>query len=281
MRSTSEVYLNSEEAKALNGRYDCFIVGSDQVWNPENNGNDAAYLLDFVKDNSQKISYSSSFGISTIDDAHKESYRKNLASFKALAIRETIGREIIKNLTGREAQVVLDPVMLLTKGQWLQLVPASTHVESYIFSYTNRDSQLADFFKTGYNLGGKKHYLLSRYTRPADFLSNTVRVKYCMSPQEFVSVIAGAHLVISASFHCLAMAIVLERPFVAILTGNIGKDERLLNLLRATGLENRILTPSLTVEKIDSPIDWSAVSARVDDLKKSSIEYLKHAINNK
>lgn len=46
-----------------------------------------------------------------------------------------------------------------------------------------------------------------------------------MSPQEFVSVIAGAHLVISASF-CLAMAIVLERPFVAILTGNIGKDER-------------------------------------------------------
>lgn len=280
LRVTKNIYHNSDEASALNGLYDRFIVGSDQVWNPENNGNDAAFLLDFVLINDKKISYSSSFGVADIDESHRKIYQTNLASFKALAVRETIGRDIIKELTGRDAQVVLDPVMLLSKEQWLQLVPKKKCLKNYIFSYTNRNCQIADFFKTGYKLNGKQHYILSRYTRLSDFISSTTRVKYCMSPQEFISVIANASLVVSASFHCLAMAIVLQRPFVAILTGNEGKDERILNLLRAVGLENRILTPYMTDETINTPINWTMVSSRINVLKISSIDYLKQAINN-
>lgn len=34
-----------------NDKYDYFITGSDQVWNPKYNEGDLTYLLDFVKDN--------------------------------------------------------------------------------------------------------------------------------------------------------------------------------------------------------------------------------------
>lgn len=279
LKKTDKVYKTSEEAVELNGRYDRFIVGSDQVWNPACNGDDTAFLLDFVKSNRERISYSSSFGIASIDGEHIEAYKKNLSAFHALAVRERIGCEIVKNLTGREAQLVLDPVMLLTKEQWMQLVPQDGKNEKYIFSYTNRDSQTAVFFRTGYKLDGKIHYVLSRYTRPQDFINPKTRVKYCMSPQEFVSVIANAELVVSASFHCLAMAIILNRPFVAILTGDKGKDERPLNILRALDLECRVLHPDMSVNEIMAPIDWNVVNKKIEQLKASSVAYLDKAIN--
>lgn len=279
LRKTEKVYHTSAEAASLNGAYDCFIVGSDQVWNPVCNGYDCAFLLDFVNDGRKKISYSPSFGMETVPDELKNDYQNNLSDFGTLGVREIAGREIVKELTGREAMVNIDPVMLLTKEQWLGILPQKESKERFIFSYTNRDSQVADFFKTGYKLEGRKHYVLSRYTKPQDFVSSIVRVKYCMSPQEFVWVIANAELVVSASFHCVAMAILLNRPFVAVLTGDKGKDERIVNLLRTTGLIDRVLTSESNEESINAPIEWETVNRRIEEARKFSAKYLLTAIN--
>ena len=279
LKKTVQVYHNSAEATVLNDQYDRFIVGSDQVWNPVCNGYDAAFMLDFVEDGRKKVAYSPSFGMSVIPDELKETYKKNLSDFYALGVRELIGKELIKDLTGRDATVAIDPVMLLTKEQWLSLVPEKRRKERYIFSYTNRDSQIADFFQTGYQLSGRKHYILSRYTRPMDFINPTTCVKYCMSPQEFISTIAYADLVVTASFHGVAMSILLSRPFLAVLTGDTGKDERIINLLTITGLNDRILTQGLTVDSINAPIDWKDVNKRVSDARNESVKYLMKAIS--
>lgn len=274
LKATETVYQTSQEAVALNGKYDYFVVGSDQVWNPICNGDDAAFLLDFVKDGKRRVSYSSSFGIADVDAAHEEVYRKNLSQFKALAVRESIGQTIIQKLTGRKAELVLDPVLLLTAEQWRSIMPRQSKKERFIFSYTNQDSQTRDFFATGYPMDGLKHYVLSRYTKPGDFISSRVRVKYCMSPEEFVRVINDAELVVTASFHCLALSIVLNKPFVAIMTGDKGKDERPMSLLRALGLEHRVLSSTVTVADIKAPIDYLEVNRRIEALKLSSTEYL-------
>ena len=50
LKKTDKTYSTSQEAVSLNDEYEKFIVGSDQVWNPGNNGMDWAFLLDFVKD---------------------------------------------------------------------------------------------------------------------------------------------------------------------------------------------------------------------------------------
>lgn len=279
LKTTHKIYHNSKEAEELNDKYDKFVVGSDQVWNPICNGYDSAFLLDFVKDRKKRVSYSPSFGMSEIANDLKRDYRENLSNFHSIGVREQKGKELVKELTGREAFVAIDPVMLLTKEQWLDICEKGNRNERYIFSYTNRDSQIADFFHTGYKLNGRKHYILSRYTRPKDFLNPQTRVKYCMSPQEFVSVIANADLVISASFHCVAMAILLNRPFVAVLTGDAGKDERIVNLLKTVDLGERVQTKDTTTEIIDEPIDWDLVNARLTEVRKMSVDYLRIALS--
>ena len=278
LKVTETVYRTSQEATVLNDDYDYFVVGSDQVWNPVCNGDDSAFLLDFVKDGNKRVSYSSSFGVASIDKEHEDIYRNNLTQFKTLAVRESIGQEIIYHLTGRNAELVLDPVLLLNAEQWRSIMAEKKRKEHYIFSYTNRDSQTRDFFATGYKLNGKKHYVLSRYTRPMDFLSSQVRVKYCMSPEDFIRTVNDAELVVTASFHCMALSIVLNRPFVAIITGDKGKDERPLSLLRILHLEDRILSPSMTIDDINRPIDYLEVNTRIEEMKKTSIDYLMKAL---
>lgn len=274
LRQTDKVYHNSNEAEELNDQYDYFIVGSDQVWNPICNGDDAAFLLDFVKDGRKRISYSPSFGMTEVDDEYKEVFSENLKKFAHIGVRETMGQQIVKELTGRETTLCLDPVLLLTKEQWNSIMPKKEHKERFIFSYTNRDSQTRDFFKTGYKLDGRKHYVLSRYTKPGDFINSQVRVKYCMSPQEFLWVVNNADMVVSASFHCIAMSIILNRQFVAITTGDEGKDERLLNLLRTLGLQDRVLSEGMMVEEVKAPIDYKVVNERIEQMKKLSVDYI-------
>lgn len=278
---TKKVYHNSKEAEELNDKYDYFVIGSDQVWNPVCNGDDTAFLLDFVKDGKKRISYSPSFGMKEVDDAHKDSYTENLNRFAAIGVREKAGQKIVKDLTGRDATLVLDPVLLLTKEQWMEVMPKKVKKNDFIFSYTNRDSQMVDFLKTGYRIGHRKHYVLSRYTKPGDFLNKDVRVKYYMSPEEFLWVVNNADMVISASFHCVAISIILNRPFVAITTGDEGKDERLLSMLQTLGLEDRILREGMSTEDVCTTIDYDSVNQRIEQMKIQSVNYIINALVSK
>jgi hypothetical protein len=277
---TNKVYTTSEEAELLNTEYDKFIVGSDQVWNLENNGEDFAYLLDFVYDSCKKIAYSSSFGISEIPHKYVEKYKKYLTDIKYLSTREQSGCDLIKQLTGRDAKLVLDPVFLLNKEQWLSFVKRKFHQSPYIFVYTNKNKQFDDFLlNTHFNIGKRKIYILSRYTKLLDFFNPQVRVKYTMSPIDFINTINNADLVVSASFHCISLSIILNRPFVAILTGDKGKDSRLLSLLTILGLEDRIFTTQMNNELVARKIDFQKVNREIEKLKKESVDFLKSSIN--
>lgn len=277
--TTDKQFKNSSEARSLNGKFDKFVVGSDQVWNYKNNGQDFAFFLDFVEDDNKKISYSSSFGLSDIPPTLESKYIESLKRIKHLSTREGYGVELIKGLVDRDAELVLDPVFLLKKSQWLSLCRNSNKKEKYVFSYTNRVGQWEDFLeKTRYSMESKKVHKISRHLTIKDFIDSKVNVSYSISPTEFVETIVSAELVVSASFHCIAMAIILNVPFVAILTGDKGKDERLLNILRIAGLENRILTNELTSYDIYKPIDFKLVESRISKYINSSLDFLKKSI---
>jgi len=278
-RYTNERFSSSKELKKLNEKYNKFIVGSDQVWNYNHNGSDFAYLLDFVEEENKKISYSSSFGLATIPNGLKDKYIKYLGQIKFLSTRESYGVDIIKEITGRQSELVLDPVFLLNKEQWLSICNNNKKKEKYIFSYTNRSNQLRDFLlQTKYSLENCKIYKLSRYLTFKDFISPKIKVTYSMSPLEFIETIANANLIVSASFHCVAMAIILHVPFTAILTGDKGKDERILNILKITGLENRIFDSKTKINDVAMPIDFDKVDAKIQEYRKKSLGFLKNAI---
>lgn len=97
--------------------YSAVLVGSDQVWLPSQIAGDF-FTLNFVPDDVKRISYASSFGVSYVEKAQEDKARKFLSRINHLSVREKSGQEIVKTLTGRNAELVCDPTLLLSADEW-------------------------------------------------------------------------------------------------------------------------------------------------------------------
>lgn len=274
---TEKVYSTCESVKELCTHYDKFIVGSDQVWNAEHNGTDLAYFLGFENDMSKTISYASSFGMDSIPADLVDWYREGIGHIGCLSTREKIGVRLIQELTGRKAQLVLDPVFLINREKWERVVAPKKENRRYTFYYINAEYNLGHFSAdTGWE-DGQKH-ILSSSVSAKDFFKSDRKVTFAMAPGEFLRQISDAELVVTTSFHCLAFSIIFHKPFVVILSGDSGRDERLLNLLKITGLENRIMNPNIRVTDILKPIDYETVDSRLSKYIQYSKDFLLSAI---
>lgn len=65
----------------------------------------------------------------------KERFKRDFEQFDFLAVREPEGAKIIRDLTGREAAVVLDPTLLLTAEEWREAEEPLDLKKPFIFVY--------------------------------------------------------------------------------------------------------------------------------------------------
>ena len=114
----SQKYISMDELYHANMDYDIYIVGSDQVWNPSASSSIEPYFLTFAPQKAPKLAYASSFGVSSIAPELSKRYTELLNNLNTIAVREQSGVELVKQLTGREAQLVVDPTLLLNKTDW-------------------------------------------------------------------------------------------------------------------------------------------------------------------
>ncbi len=93
----SKATMTYHNAKAMKDDYDYFLVGSDQVWNPNFGRLSDIDLLTF-SEKEKNIAFSASFGISTISQESKEKCKKAFTNFKSISVREEAGKDIIDQL---------------------------------------------------------------------------------------------------------------------------------------------------------------------------------------
>ena len=94
--------------------FDAYVSGSDQVWHPGLIGTKLGqfFFQDFSA-SGRRIAYAPSFGVAELPERRLEAARRLIGRFEYLSAREDTGREIIRGLTGRVVEQVLDPTLLL------------------------------------------------------------------------------------------------------------------------------------------------------------------------
>lgn len=124
----NEKHINNfDELNQIAKETDYFVVGSDQVWNPYYiKHQEQYYFLQFVE-KEKRIVYAPSFGISEIPEEVKPQFKEWISSFPYLSVTEKEGAKIIKDLTGRDVPVLVDPTLLLTKKGWLRIAKVHTN----------------------------------------------------------------------------------------------------------------------------------------------------------
>lgn len=124
----SKKYLNETKfsisikdiTENLENKYEYFVSGSDQVWNPNDPMVSEINFMTFAP-KSKRLTYAPSFGVSSIPEKYKKDYSKWLEGLDNISVREEEGANIIKELTGKDARVVIDPTMLHTKEKWISI----------------------------------------------------------------------------------------------------------------------------------------------------------------
>mgnify|MGYP002797403882 CR=1 FL=1 len=219
-----------EELKNLNGKYDAFITGSDQLWNCESKICYDFYL-NFAGQDKLLLAYGPSFGQENIPHQFETEVARLLKRYDMKSVRERSGKEIVKKLTGEEIPVVCDPTFLLTRDEWESVANKNIHERGYIFIYTTQVSEKVIELVKAY----KKEKPGIRVITPYAIPGVKAEVHKDIGPAEFLSYIQNADYVIGTSFHAVVFSLIFRKNFCVVPHSNTGS--RVNDLLKRMELE--------------------------------------------
>lgn len=261
--------LNSQEV------YDGYITGSDQVWNPDT-GIDPVYFLQFAKKMDAKaIAYAPSIGLPKIENKYRDEMATLISGIDVLSSREHRGVEIIKELTGRDATVVVDPVLLLSKEDWAEVVKPMDLPDRYILVYAVRRRAYMEkaINKLKKELGLPVVMIVGANPAVRGFI-NADYVVWDAGPQEFVTMFSRATYVCTNSFHGTAFSIIFEKPFLSF--PHTKGDSRISSILKRAEMDGNIVN-----EGEPFPLEFSSnvKSSTLLSEINLSLKYLENSLN--
>ncbi len=273
---SNEKLTTVEDFKKIMEKYDIFLVGSDQVWNPNLGINTDITLLNFYKKGPKKISYSSSFGIKSLPENQKIKYKAAFSDFNSLSTRETTGQNIIKELTGRLVPVVLDPSMLLNMQQWEIYTKDSNINEPFVLIYDMWHApEVVEIARKKAKEKKCKIIGLSQIIMPY----KDIETLYDISPAEFLDLFKKAECIVTDSFHGTVFSIIYHKEFYSYCSQRAAViGGRLTEILDKLDLSDRMVTSMNSIP--DKKIDYTVVDEKLLSLRKHSIDYLIGAIND-
>ncbi len=273
----TRAYRTVEELVADPPEADAYICGSDQIWNPRVTGGrpDPAYYLSFGEPSVRRIAYAPSFGGESISPEHQMAMKEYLQRFDALSSREMEGCEFVQNLTGRPAELVLDPTLL--RDDWAELARPRQSKGSYVLIYQLQKSP--GIYAAATSLARKLGKPLLNIDASLKLWTRPGKCVRPLDPAEWLGLIHNAAAVVTNSFHGTAFSILFKRPFYAVaLTGHKARHfVRMKNLCGGLGLQERCVQGAED-HLGGADIDWDAVELRKNALRKSSFSFLERAL---
>lgn len=261
---------------------DYYVVGSDQVWNPNwyftNDKKAPTYLLDFAPPD-KCATFSPSFGLSNFPEEWKSYFSERLKKFKYISVRENAGVNIVKMLTNKDSTVLIDPTLMLSQNDW-RMISSKPKTNTdfshpYILMYFLGDlpKQAKNDLERIINLKDYKVHDLMSYSDKSIFASG---------PSEFVYLIDHASLVLTDSFHACVFSFLFNKPFMVYSReGTEGNMlSRLETLFSKFDLERKFVKNGKphTIDDIFE-CDYSIGHSRLPIEREKVKEFLKKSLN--
>lgn len=227
----SKFYASANQAPIdLTNQYDYFVAGSDQIWNPYYDFVGSVDYLYFAKAE-QKIAYAASFGVSEFPDEKKEELKEYLKDFKYISVREDAGAQIIKELTGRDVPVVLDPTLMLSVNAWRKMEHKPRNMPSgeYVLVYS------VDKMSKEFVAEVEKEAVTNKIVNVREIQANGH--EWAVGPAEFLYLVDHAKMIYTDSFHGLVFAILFHTKFKVFGRDGIQMSSRIDTLMEKTGLK--------------------------------------------
>ena len=268
-----------EELQVLSQKFDCYIVGSDQIWNTNIVGElSDIYTLNFQNSSVRKISYAASIGKSTIEENYKEEFKNKISQIDYISVREENAKKELEKIIDKPITVVLDPTLLLVQNDWNQETQSMQAInEKYILAYVVQLDE--EYIKIVNDLSEKTGLKVIHFGKRNPGYKNVLKSAYTEGPLEFINYIKNAEYVVATSFHATVFSIIFHKKFFVIPHKKNGS--RITNLVDKLGIENRTFNTLEEFQGIDYNFEtnWDSIEKKLEEERKKSLNWLENAIN--
>jgi len=243
---------------------DVLIIGSDEVFNCLQKNPRVGYskeLFGFNNNANKLMSYAGSFGNTTLERLNDygivEEIKDMLLKFDHISVRDSNSGMIVQQLTGKEPNYNLDPVLIY---DFSNEIPSVNIQDNYIVVYAYRNRLRNEEINSIKKFAEKKKKRLICLGGYQEFCDEYIDA----SPFELLSYIKNAEYVITDTFHGTIFSIINHKQFVSFIrksvNGAYGNQEKMTDLLQRLGLSGRGIYQLSELEKIiEQPINYSEV----------------------
>ena len=277
--------ISLAEINNLNYDFDCIIVGSDQVWRYNYfKKNIEEFFLKSFDNVPLKLSYAASFG-TDIWEMPKEqtSICRNLVQkFKSVSVREQSGIDLCNKYLGVPAELVLDPTLLLSKDDYVDLIKdinlslSNSPLMTYILDKSEDKRNIIQYISEKMGLE-----VLEILPDKSFSQVGAKGLDKCIVPQieYWLKGFLNSEFVVTDSFHGTVFSIIFNKPFIVIGNKLRGLD-RMNSLLNIFNLEDRlVLSYDDLLNKNIKDIKWDDVNEKLSIWKSKSMCFIKQNLN--
>lgn len=259
------------------GSYDCYVVGSDQVWSTGMQ----EYFLPEIADKACCISYAASIGVGMDYPWLKKSVlQQYVPKFTSVSVREYEHVGFIEKVCGRKCECLLDPVLLLNADDYEDFIAKeSLREEKFIFffwlmhdkeymhgvEFVNRLSRLLEMpvvhaFQSApdymfYNDGGSMQF---------------------EGIENFLWYTRNAEYVVTNSYHATLFSIQFHTPFYTFPSKSM--RSRIDTLCRRFAIHERVVEGYLPMDQVHKDIDFGSIYRKISEQREDSFRYLQKAL---
>ncbi len=278
----TEFFNNKTNLFSLNEKFELFICGGDQIWNPYF-FNKQNFLSEIYK---PKISYAASIAVTKLTQEQSKIIPL-INDFSHIGLREESGKNLLQehNIT-KDMTVVVDPVVLISVEQWRNIAQYPLKNRDYSFACFLKDNQIFRNISTNISHTYKLPlvnipYINTIFNSYDEFFGD---FKFEQAgPEEFLGLIDGSKVVFSDSFHCIVFSIIFKKQFFAFLRDSnnptTSMNSRITDLLKDLGLSHRIINSEkdITQELLNEKIDYDKVFILLNEKLQISLDFLRNA----
>ena len=274
----SKKVYTTENIDDILPNYDCFIAGSDQIWNF--GWFSPVFYLEFVGSDKKKIIYAASAGKSQFNEKEIAYLRKVLPTFDAISVREKDLVMAYKAIVeGVFPRFVVDPVFLLDVDDWNKISKERLVKGKYLLSFFLGDDDQTKILAQRY----AKKKKLKLVAIPFCMGFNETDISYgdkrmdVAGPRDFVSLIKYSECVFTDSFHATAFSIIFKKDFFVFERGRSGEmTSRIESITKLAGCEESFCNTNnrKTMEYIINKKQKDYKTEALQNLKKESREFL-------
>lgn len=256
-------------------KYDCIVVGSDQVWSVTN----ASKLIYFIDWNykGKRIAYSACSVNREAAILNKSKILRLLKNFEAISVRDFFTQNFVYNLSKNNPLITADPTLLVNFDT---LIPTKRLTpEPYILVYILGDEITGSNKLALEKIRGKYgHLKIISVEIPSISIAGEQGADLVLSnctPVEWLSLIKYANFIYTDSFHGCIFSIKYNKPFIGYYK-YMKRSTRLIDLERRYKLKNIISN----VSQIDNALkyDCEKNDSAINDSITISMKYLKSVL---